>query len=149
MQHDIEVSDPSPDTLLRASQRFLAALNVLIGHPGGFGVAPIGLLASHSLEVGLKAYLLTVGWTQKEIRTIGHDLVRAWTAAVSARLPLESDVPSWVKTLDLHHDRPFMYRYTPEGVGVGIPAPPDLSRLLAQTIEILVAAMPSEAGLDR
>ncbi|MFT6910714.1 MAG: hypothetical protein ACJAS1_007447 [Oleiphilaceae bacterium] len=58
------------------SREMLEAANVLM--PKGISLMrPIYYLLGHSLEVGVKGFLLSHGATQKDIRGIGHDLTLA------------------------------------------------------------------------
>ena len=60
-------SPPSAESFMDGAMRFRDAACILI--KGSTAVDPIGLLASHSLELGLKAYLLHTGVSVDEVRS--------------------------------------------------------------------------------
>jgi hypothetical protein len=58
------------------SKEMLEAANILI--PKGISVmGPMYYLLGHSLEVGIKSFILSKGANQKCLRDIGHDLIKA------------------------------------------------------------------------
>jgi hypothetical protein len=115
---------PSVESFILGAQRYIDAACILI--KARTWVDPIGLLASHGLELALKAYLLHVGMSEGEVRTqYGHDLVRLWIAARAHGLAIDSDPPYWLQVISFFHTAPYQYRYPPEGMATVIP-PADL-----------------------
>src|SRR5574341_373545 len=103
-------SSPSSGTsLLAGARECLRAVSVLAHHSSG--VRPIAILAAHSLELALKAFLRHSGRSDDQLTAMDHNLFDAWSAASEAGLAIGADVPSWVQILDSVHDRPFFSRY--------------------------------------
>ena len=55
----------------------------------------IGILAAHSLELALKAYLLHAGRSDRDLKNIGHDLAKAWGCCKRSGFDLKQ-MPYWV-----------------------------------------------------
>lgn len=75
---------------------------------------PIGFLASHAIELALKAYLLSRGWTEDGVRSrkkFGHNIKMGWREARALGLGLQEDLPIGVKWLVEGHHAPYAYRY--------------------------------------
>jgi hypothetical protein len=99
---------------------------------------PIGLLASQAIELSLKAYLLSKGWTEKQLKQIGHDLGQALEEAVQAGLRISPSNKFSVQVLSLSHDSPYLFRYPQNKVAAGITEPSILCqdvRTIIETIE--------------
>ncbi len=96
-------------------------------------VYAIGMLASHSLELGLKAYLVSTGYSKRKLKKIGHDIGAAWAACIDDNLELE-EMPYWVQVLDFSHSNPFFFRYPNPDHGVAIPNCEELSHQLREVL---------------
>lgn len=117
----------SAERLLDGAQGYYDSLELLSKSPSQASVDAIGLLASHSLEIALKAFLLMKGLEEKQLsKDIGHNLEAAWIKAVQNGLPIETEPPYWVKLLALGHDFPYLYRYPQENTAIGIPPTDEL-----------------------
>ena len=62
-------------------QKFVEAGDKLQPPISTLAFFPLFLLYGHGIELGLKAFLISQGATEKELRDIGHDLTRALDAA--------------------------------------------------------------------
>jgi hypothetical protein len=94
--------------LLQAAEQCLAAVHVLAQHPTGN--IPVGILAGHAIEAALKSYLALCGRTEKELRSLGHDLLAAWSEAHAAGLDILPEPPTWLRGLSFKHVE-LQYRY--------------------------------------
>jgi len=78
---------------------------------------PVYYLYAHSIELSLKAFLVTKGYAESGLRKIGHNLQKAWSIAkdnnVSTYL---SDIQEIEETIDLvgpyYDSKEFEYIYT-------------------------------------
>lgn len=111
----------SSTTLLRVARQCHQALSWLSVGPSPTPPVAVVLLAGHELETGLKAFLVQIGWSEKRITRLGHDLARAWTSAERGGLPVDVDPPWWCKALSSAYDRPFLARYPPTNSGLVLP----------------------------
>jgi hypothetical protein len=100
----------------------------------------IGILAGHSLELALKAYLLHAGRSERELKDIGHDLAKAWEHCKQSGLNLK-DLPYWVQVLDYSHDHPYYFRYPRNNHKVAIPGTDELPKDLASILDMISSAM--------
>jgi hypothetical protein len=131
---------PSAESFLAGAQRYIEAACTLISARSW--VDPIGLLASHGLELALKAFLLRIGLTESEVRKeYGHDLVHLWVAASELGLTIAPDPPYWLQVISYFHTAPYQYRYPPEGMASAIPPADQFTGLLWE-----VLARVKEAG---
>ena len=122
---------PSARSYLDGATRYVEAAGILCDTARSLD--PIGLVASHGVELGLKAYLLHRGMTERELRDIGHDLAELWMRARVKGLEIEYGPPYWVRVLSVAHGRPhLLYRYPPERVASAIPDPQELKRALSE-----------------
>src|SRR6476646_8878462 len=108
-------SAQSARTFLTDSESFLGAAQVL-EQSGKFGLeGQKYYLASHSLELILKAFILHKGGTECQLRNkIGHDLSKAWRRATKLGLiPADSRLEVIVDWLAPYHsEHRFRYRQT-------------------------------------
>jgi hypothetical protein len=86
-------------------------------------IVPFAQLVCHSIELGLKSYLLFTGADEQRLRSIGHDLQAAWE---ECRLQnLQVNFPTgWLMTLGFQYDGPFIFRYWRHGIGWSVPGSP-------------------------
>ncbi len=72
----------SAASLLSGSKEYFHAMKILSSHLSNKTVRPIGLMASQSIELILKSYLVINGWDEPRLKKeIGHDLEKAWKEA--------------------------------------------------------------------
>ena len=77
--------------------------------------------AAQCLELTLKAHLLHIGVSEKDLRNptlFGHDLVKAWDKCVSAGLGIPATMPDWAAKLNGGHQAPFLFRYAQDNTGI-------------------------------
>ncbi|MDP2783772.1 MAG: hypothetical protein Q8O38_04170 [Sulfurimicrobium sp.] len=81
-------------------------------------VSPRGcaLIAAHTLECALKAFLWHKGKTTRIKKPKGqpkgdHDLVHLWSIAYEEGLPVSQEPPDWVTILSSGHGPNFYFRY--------------------------------------
>ncbi len=97
----------------RAVAYLHAALDV---QPRGGALKPKYFMFSHSIELGLKAFLMAHGHSVVECRKLGHDLTKAMQLAQSHNLGLSTLQETVVHSLSAQHDRTFSFRYfNPDG----------------------------------
>jgi len=132
---------PSAQSFLDGARRYINAACILIDARAA--VDAIGLVASHGLELALKAFLLQAGRTPDELRRrFGHDLDKLWSEAVRGGLPVERDPPYWLAVLSFMHDGPrYLYRYPTEGVASAIPAADTLGETLRNVFSVVETAV--------
>jgi hypothetical protein len=135
---DFSKLETTSDLLLEAAQNYFDALLFLTDRSINYSVDVVGLLASHSLELALKAFLFKQGLSEHKLRNeIGHDLEKAWQQAASCGLLIDVDPPFWVKVLARGHSTPYIYRYPKQGIGVAIPAQDEFLKELEATIRLI------------
>jgi hypothetical protein len=126
-------------SFLEGAEKYIAAACVLIDH--GTTVEPIGLLASHGVELALKAFLLHSGVSAQELkRQYGHDLQGLWRAALSHGLRLGSE-PWWLGILNYYYDAPYQFRYPRGGFATPIPGGNEFPTELRGLLEIVAAPL--------
>lgn len=125
------------EAYLTASKGYLVSLKILSDNSRNQMVDSIGLIASQSIELCLKGYLLSIGWEEKQLKSVGHDLKKAWSSANKNGLPI-SDEPSFgIRLLSISHDAPFYFRYPQEKTATAIPPPDELYQEVNNLIEIV------------
>lgn len=127
-------------SFLDCGERYIAAACVLIERRTP--VDPIGMLASHGLELALKAYLLHSGVSVAELkrRDVRHNLAQLWFDAKSRGLNIEWPQPWWLRVLALYYDYPYLYRYPTEGQATAIPDSDTLPSELRGALTTVAAA---------
>jgi hypothetical protein len=83
-------------------------------------MVPFAEIVCHSIELGLKAYLLFSGANEQSLKDIGHDLERAWRECSDKGLQVQFP-PFWLTGLNMQHANPFIYRYWRQGLGWSMP----------------------------
>jgi hypothetical protein len=76
--------------LLENAVSFAAAADAYAALDKGRDWFPLYFLFGHSIELALKAFILSTGSSEGELRKIGHNLVKALTGAESAGLDVSS-----------------------------------------------------------
>jgi len=88
-------------------------------------VGPISLLAAHSLELALKAFLLHKGWSERKLRKHGHEIDDLMQAAKAAGLWLGREPSMTVMLLAAAQSPPYPNRYPKKGAPAALPPSPD------------------------
>jgi len=131
---------PSATSFLEGAERYLVSAVILCD--AGRSVDPIGLVASHGVELALKAYLLHCGVSEKALRVIGHDLTELWMQARLKGLQIEPCAPYWLRVLSFAQGRPHhLYRYPPDRIASAIPEAQELKRELSAFLATVTAAV--------
>ena len=133
----IKKLDTSAEILLDGAQGYCDSMEVLSERPNKASVDAIGLLASHSLELALKSFLLMRGWNEEQLKKVGHDLEKAWIKAAECGLSINKTAPFWVRVLSLGHGYPYIYRYPQEGTAIAIPSLDELASNLKDLIQLI------------
>lgn len=124
----------SPTSFIRCARDYHKTLQLL-----ETGTEPpstaVTLLAGHCLEVGLKAFLFQVGWEEKKVRALQHDLDNAWEGARREGLNLASDLPWWFEALASAHRPPYFSRYPKDNQGIVRPPLPQLISELGKVLD--------------
>jgi len=140
MDHDLSVPG-----FIRTAKDFHAALQILAS--SSLQSAPVvSVLAGHSLELGLKAFLLQTGRTESELRSLGHDLAKTWDDARNRGLPVEDSPPWWCEALSSAYDRPFMARYVRSNTGLVLPNTAALVTDLGLVLDQVVREITARGG---
>ena len=100
----------------------------------------IGILATHYLELALKAYLRHIERDEQDLKNIGHDLAKAWECCKRSGLDLK-ELPYWVQVLDYSHAHPYYFRYPQGNHKVAIPSMDELSKDVASILDLISSAM--------
>jgi hypothetical protein len=93
------------NSLLRGAHRFARAAEMQAEKERTVS-APTALLASHCLDLTLKAYLIFTGHSRTHLEAIGHNLLECWSAAVERGLALPTPAPEWCCHLSAAYDHP-------------------------------------------
>ena len=112
----LRVVHPSEvDGYLIVARDLLQGVQVLATLPS---VSPraAALIAGHTLECVLKAFILHKGVDASRDRNTWHNLLALWSMACKKGLDISQAAPDWVTILSSGHDRPFYFRYQ-EGEG--------------------------------
>ena len=130
----------TPTTLLRTAREYNEALSVLLDSKSKPFAKVICLLAGHSVEVGLKAFLMHAGWDERRLKNnVNHNLVRAWNCAHTEGLGIAETPPLWCTTLSSAHDVPFLNRYPKTNVALVINDMRKLSRHIDELLTVIEA----------
>jgi hypothetical protein len=133
------VAPPTAASLLEVAEKYIVAACVLIEHHAT--PEPIGFLASHGLELALKAFLLHSGVSVAELkRGYGHNLNELWLAAARRGLTVEFDL-LWLAVLNHYYDYPYQYRYPQAGYATPLPAGEVFTRQLRQVLQAVATAL--------
>lgn len=127
----------SAEKYLNSAKGYLTGLEILTEKLRGQTVDSMGLLASQSIELCLKAYLISIGWDEKQLKTIGHDLVKAWSYAKEGGLSISKEPSFEIQLLAISHDSPYYFRYPQEKIATAIPPPDQLCNEVTNLIEIV------------
>jgi len=128
------------DTYLEEARGLAKAVAILCDARVDATLYSIGILAGHSLELALKAYLLHAGRSERDLKNFRHDLAKAWDCCKRSGLNLEQ-LPYWVQVLDYSHDHPYYFRYPQVNHNVAIPDTDDLPKDLASVLDMISSAI--------
>jgi hypothetical protein len=130
-------SPVSAHSLLAGARELSAAVATLVQNARGSARA-MALLAAHCVELSLKSFLLSCGWSEDDLQNkLGHDLIKAWSAAREAGLSLDAEPPYWCQLLQTVHDRPYFGRYPPANSGLVTPNPGELQARITELIALV------------
>jgi hypothetical protein len=132
-------SPVSPSSLLAVARELSAAVSTLALHAQQGSARARALLAAHSVELSLKSFLLSRGWSEDQVHRLGHNLLKAWSAARAAGLPLDPEPPYWCQLLQTVHDSPYFGRYPPANSGLVTPNAAELSLRIEELISLVEA----------
>lgn len=127
-------------TYLEEAENLCLAVKTLCEARRGETLYAIGILASHCLELALKAYLLHIGQKEKELKKIGHDINHAWNECVKSGLPLE-ELPYWVQVLSYSYANPYFFRYPRGDHNVAVPNTDELPNDIEAVLHSIKTAM--------
>jgi hypothetical protein len=129
----VSVAKPAPpETYLGVAESMIAGVNVLAKH-GSAGLA-LPLVAAHTLECALKAYLSRDGRDARlKQPALRHHIEELWKLARTEGLPI-GDVPDWAANLSRIHDKPYYVRYSTGIHGIVTPAPEPMATELSAII---------------
>lgn len=101
-----------PHTYLGIAQSMMAGVKVLAA-ASPVAALPLALVAAHTLECLLKAYL-SRGGSDDAVKkpNVRHNLVALWEMAVAQGLQISRSLPEWVTCLSGIHDSPYYLRYS-------------------------------------
>ncbi len=113
--------DVSESSLLQVAWSCFYGVQKLQETPNSHMLIASGILAAQGIEATFKSHLLQKGRPQRDLRRIGHDLLKAWVAVEAADSFVTGDAPNWLRHLNWGHASPHPYRYLPDKHGVGVP----------------------------
>lgn len=132
-------------SIYRGALNFASGAELLLTDRNKTPIDAFGVLVSHSLELGLKSFLIHSGKTEKYIiKKIGHNLVKSWEVCISFGLEIDDPPPFWCQVLNSAHDFPYLFRYARENTGVVVPAVDTLMTDLNAVLQLIG----KEIGLD-
>lgn len=97
----------------------------------------LSLLAAHTLECVLKAYLSKALGSDELLkqRALRHNLVALWKLAAASGLPVAPEPPDWAACLGGLHDSPYYLRYSTGVHGIVSPAPQPMTTELRSLLD--------------
>jgi len=140
MDHDLSVPG-----FIRAAKDFQAGLQI-VANSSPQSPLVVTALAGLGLELGLKSFLLHVGQTEEQLRSLGHNLVQAWSEAQVLGLPVDDPPPWWCEALSSAYDRPFMARYIRSNTGLVLPNTAALVSDLGLVLELVEREITARGG---
>jgi hypothetical protein len=129
----VSISKPAPpETYLGVAESMMAGVSVLAKH--GIAGLALPLVAAHTLECALKAYLSRDGQDSRlKQPALRHHIEELRKLARTEGLPI-GDVPDWAANLSRIHDKPYYLRYSTGIHGIVTPAPEPMATELAAII---------------
>ena len=113
--------ESTPISLFRGSLSFFEAARIIQSSGQKIPYSAFGALLAHSLELALKAFLLTIDPDEDKLINIRHDLNKAWDLSVKDGLNLEKTPPNWCETLSASHNAPYHFRYARVNTAIVLP----------------------------
>lgn len=105
----------------------------------------IGILAGHCAEAALKAHLSCFGWSEGQLKALGHDLEKAWESARAAGLGISARRPKWLIGIGFSHAG-LRYRYPNSHTEPWLPIPMEYMEDLQEILEPLLQKFVYEGG---
>jgi HEPN domain len=137
----------SPASYLRGARDFHEGLRLLVTAGPTPPGAVTALLAAQSVETGLKGFLLQVGWDERRVTGLGHNLEEAWRKAQENGLAVAVDPPQWCETLSTAQDGRFLARYPRVNSGLVVPATVPLVRDIGELLDKVADGIKSRGGV--
>lgn len=125
-----------PHTYFGVATNLIGGVAILAASGSKCG-SPLAMLAAHTLECLLKAYLSRSGSDSRVRGPIQHDLEKLWRLAHLDGLRIASSPPDWAARLGELHKPPFYLRYSTGVNGVILPAAQPMAVELAALIPIV------------
>lgn len=103
---------------------------------------PMALLAAHSLECALKAFVSRGGDDRAVMDPkIRHNLEALWAMAHGEGLAIPNSPPHWVSNLSHLHNSPYYLRYSTGVNGVVSPSPEPMTSELAALVGLVATSL--------
>jgi hypothetical protein len=130
-----------PWTYFGVAESMIPGIRVLANPPTP-GSVPLALVAGHTLECLLKAYLSRKGDDRRLKKAdVRHDLEALWAMAFSEGLSIPASPPNWVTCLAHVHREPYHLRYSTGIHGIVLPSPKPMVADLASLLDIVRAQL--------
>jgi hypothetical protein len=121
---------------------------VSLAAQSGVSPLPLALVAAHTVECVLKAYLSRDGNdTAARAPNIRHNLGELWELAYQQGLDVPADPPQWVACLSLVHDKPYFLRYSTGVHGVSLPDPEPMTAELGEVLTKVSQQLHAEGNM--
>jgi hypothetical protein len=139
----LKIGPPPPPQGYLALAKDLANGLVPLESAGISGATALAFLGAQAVETALKAYLLSRGRTEEELKhpDIRHDIERLWVEARREGLPIAEAPSGFIAHFAAMHKKPFPLRYAHKSairLIVAGPASAEVLQLLS-TIESAMA----------
>lgn len=114
--------EASPLGYLRVAAEFAHGAMLANGHSPTPLVIVAGANMAHSVELALRAFLLSK-MSPIAVKRAGsrHDLEKLWVEAVAKGLQISPTIPRWCRILNAGHSDPYLFRYPKDNTGVTLP----------------------------
>jgi hypothetical protein len=126
-------------SLLQSAQACSSASRLLIAN-GGESIA-VGILSGHAIEAALKSFLAFNGKSERELKTLGHNLIDSWAAALALGMDILPSPPGWLHGLN-HNIENMLYRYPNSSSVSWIPDPDRMLDTVEELVEIMEQTLP-------
>lgn len=134
----ISSTEPQPPaTYLGVARSMYHGVDIMAQHKNADLASALALVAAHTLECTLKAFLSRDGNDlQLTTRNLRHHIEELWNLAKSEGLPID-DIPQWASNLSDIHKSPYHLRYSPKNQGIVLPGPEPMATELKALIELV------------
>ncbi|MES9862270.1 MAG: hypothetical protein ABW157_09985 [Candidatus Thiodiazotropha sp. LLP2] len=103
----------------------------------------LSLIAGHTMECLLKAYLSKEGETKSlKDHKVRHNLVALWKMAFLDGLPISEQPPDWLELLGECHDSPYYTRYSSGVNGIVLPNMDKMAEGIEEVARIVEGCFP-------